>query len=330
MFDGNGAEITYDIYAENPDGEKPTDPGFLKNYVFALKGANADEQAVVGTLKLTAKSVAAEDYDLNGSNVCWKSDSKDSLWIRQNSTFVVSDNNTSLQVKNAKEAFNAVYFYSDDKGSTQIDSDIDISSNAEKELYFRLVSVDNENHVKAWSEAVKITVTPDSTVEGAISVTANSGNKSFTSLLLDTLTFGLFGNRDNTSVSITGSDEQSRIASIQYSIEDYEDMQAQSDWKSYCDNKTDWMDLEIETSSEDESTFEGKFSFEDDGRRVVLAKITDRVGNITYVGSNGIVVDSVAGKSNAGRTEGLDRKFSEGRRIQFGCYHRIYIYRLPG
>lgn len=288
MFDENG-EITYTIYAQDPSQEnlKPSNPSGLDNYDFYLSDT-AEGKTQVGTLKFISRDVSADDYELSGTNALWQKDTKDRFWIRQGSTFSVDPANPSIQVSD-EIGFNAVYYYSDAEGQNKINGNIDINDSNEYTLYFRLVKVNDENQVVARTNVKTITAVPDGTVEGTIDVTANNTNESFVNSLITTLTLGLFGNKDNAKASVTGTDEGtngSGIASVQYIVEDYDLYADMSEEEMLADlsERTNWA------GSSDSSVKDITF---DDGRQIVFARIIDKVGNVRYLGTNGIVVDSV-------------------------------------
>ncbi len=106
----------------------------------------------------------------------------------------------------------------------------------------------------------------DTAPTGEIRVNENSF-KAF----LNTITFGIFC-KDKYDVTITGKDDETNIKSIEYYISETaiseEDIVQVTEWKKYS-----------------------AFSIADDGKYIIYAKITNNVGNVTYISTNGMVLD---------------------------------------
>ena len=122
------------------------------------------------------------------------------------------------------------------------------------------------------SDEVSITVKKDGTnPDGDITIKGNSVKQ-----FINAITFGLFFNED-VDVTITAEDATSGIASIQYfrseSILTEEAVKALTDWTDY-------------TSISEAAADAGKF--------VYYVKLTDNAGNITYFGSDGVILDTTA------------------------------------
>ena len=113
------------------------------------------------------------------------------------------------------------------------------------------------------------TVTVDSLVNGAASRVWNS--------LIELISFGYFG-KDSVTAALTGTDETAGVAAMQYLISEQplkrEELakKAAKDWTNYT--------KPVKISA--------------DQQMVVYEKLTDRAGNIQYIGSDGIVVDNTA------------------------------------
>ncbi len=123
------------------------------------------------------------------------------------------------------------------------------------------------------SDAVSITVKRDTVVpEGDITIKENSIRQ-----LLNTITFGLFFNKD-VDVAITGTDALSGVESIQYyrsaEILTEDGLISLTGWTDY--------DSTIRETSKDAEKF------------IYYVKVTDNAGNTTFFGSDGVVFDLTA------------------------------------
>ena len=101
---------------------------------------------------------------------------------------------------------------------------------------------------------------------GEIKVKENSF-KSF----INTITFGIFC-KDRYDVTVSGQDDETGISSIEYHISQTpvseEDIVNITEWEEYS-----------------------AFSIADDGKYIIYAKITNNVGNVVYISSDGMVID---------------------------------------
>lgn len=104
---------------------------------------------------------------------------------------------------------------------------------------------------------------------GEIKVKENTW-KSF----INTITFGIFC-KDKYDVTITATDAETGVASVEYLLSDTAisetDIANQTGWQTYA-----------------------AFSLESEGKYIVYAKITDNAGNVTYISSDGLVIDKTA------------------------------------
>ena len=91
--------------------------------------------------------------------------------------------------------------------------------------------------------------------------------------LLDELTFNLFF-KDAQDVTITAEDDSGKAVTIQYHLGD----KALTKDKLNALEASQWMDY-------------AKFSIQPDNKLVIYAKLTDHAGNVTYLSSDGIVLD---------------------------------------
>ena len=128
-------------------------------------------------------------------------------------------------------------------------------------------------------ERAGLIVDIDITVEGIADVTAPTaeidikGNK--WTEFLSSITFGLFF-KDTQDVTITVNDLGSGVSRIEYYLANGEmsmdELVALTEWEEYT----------------------GTFKINPNNRYVVYAKISDNAGNITYINSDGLVLDNVA------------------------------------
>ena len=110
---------------------------------------------------------------------------------------------------------------------------------------------------------------PDTTAPaGEIKVSENSWKE-----FINAITFGIFCN-DKYDVVITAKDNETGVKSIEYLLSDTAisetDIQTKPGWIAYSD-----------------------FSLENEGKYIIYAKITDNSGNVTYISSQGLVLDNI-------------------------------------
>ena len=107
----------------------------------------------------------------------------------------------------------------------------------------------------------------------------------FWTSFLETVTFGLYRN-EKQAVTITGDDAPSGIAKIEYLVTD--------------------ADLTVDQlAGENFTAYSGSFEVEPDASLIVYARVTDAAGNVTYLRSDGVVLDATApviGGADNGRT----------------------------
>ena len=104
---------------------------------------------------------------------------------------------------------------------------------------------------------------------GEISVGTNKWNS-----FLNTITFGLFF-KDTQTITITASDNSGEDVTIEYLLSDK------------------GLD-ETELASKEFTEYGSAFNINPDNKYVVYARLTDHAGNVTYISSNGIVLDATA------------------------------------
>ena len=102
---------------------------------------------------------------------------------------------------------------------------------------------------------------------GEISVGTNKWNT-----FLNTITFGLFF-KDTQSVTITASDYSGEDVTIEYLLSDKELTVDQLNSATF-------------------NAYKNAFSINPDNKYVIYAKLTDHAGNVTYISSEGIVLDA--------------------------------------
>ena len=119
------------------------------------------------------------------------------------------------------------------------------------------------------------------TVEGVADITAPDteikvSNKTWKSIL-NTITFGLFF-KETQKAEITATDEGSGVNKYYYYVD-----------KSGSEESLTEKQLQAVNWKEGESV-----TFSEDSNYVIYAKVTDKAGNIKYVSTDGIVIDTIA------------------------------------
>lgn len=121
----------------------------------------------------------------------------------------------------------------------------------------------------------------DITVEGVADITAPDteikvSNKTWKSIL-NTITFGLFF-KETQKAEITATDEGSGVNKYYYYVD------KSGSEKSLTEKQLQAVDWKEGTS----------VTFSEDSNYVIYAKVTDKAGNIKYVSTDGIVIDTIA------------------------------------
>lgn len=119
-------------------------------------------------------------------------------------------------------------------------------------------------------------ITDDKLPTGTIKVSANSWKE-----LLGSLSFGIFY-KERQTVTITAEDEGSGVDKIYYFLTSSGTAMGQETLAALPDSK--WKEI----------ANGGTFTIDPDNKYVIYAKITDKSGNVTFISSNGIVVDKTA------------------------------------
>ena len=139
------------------------------------------------------------------------------------------------------------------------------------------VQLDNNNQYKIKN----IQKDTDITVEGVADITAPDteikvSNKTWKSIL-NKITFGLFF-KETQKAEITATDEGSGVNKYYYYVD-----------KSGSEKSLTEKQLQAVDWKEGESV-----TFSEDSNYVIYAKVTDKAGNIKYVSTDGIVIDTIA------------------------------------
>lgn len=253
----------YDIYVSEPSDPKPE---VLNNYQFDLRGTP------VGKLIINRREVADDEYSLSTSEIC-VNESRSKTWVKKGAS--------NMEPIVVKEGFGYdAVVYCDQNGQ---EKPLDFSVNGRSCFYFMLKNKATET----CSLIKKVDFITDSHTTATITVTANSNRDAPDTFerITSLLTLGIFGNTENTSASVTGSDDQSGVNSVQYVIKAYEEIQGKSMEyiEALLESENDW------NGTEDAKPKEVLFH---EGRQIVFARTIDNVGNVQYASSNGIVIDS--------------------------------------
>ncbi|HIW39488.1 MAG TPA: hypothetical protein IAA36_00785 [Candidatus Eubacterium pullicola] len=182
-------------------------------------------------------------------------------WTNKNVTMSVSNTAANLGTTSFQ------YKVGDGDWQTY-NSAITVSEETDGTVYtFKAISASGVESAEA-----SITVKLDKTVpDGDITIEHNSVKK-----FINAITFDLFFNK-NVDVAITGTDNLSGVAGIEYyrsgEILTEEQVNAISDWTDYTS---------ISVTAEDQAKF------------IYYVKITDEAGNIAYFGSDGVTFDLTA------------------------------------
>lgn len=131
-----------------------------------------------------------------------------------------------------------------------------------------------------YTGTVKVTykITDSAPPTGTIRVAKNEWKS-----LIHTLTFGIFYKARQT-VTITASDEGSGVAAVSYFLTSNDTLMDQEALAALPDIK--WTKFATANG--------GSFVINPDKKYVIYAKITDQSGNVTFISSNGIVLDQTA------------------------------------
>lgn len=168
--------------------------------------------------------------------------------------------------------------YKTDGDWQTLDGDLIVSTDTPGTTYtFRPVSASGVT-----GDETSVTVKRDaSSPEGTVTIGENAFKK-----LIHDITFGLFF-KESTEVTFSGSDATSGVASLEYvrseTLLTEEELLARTDWTEYSGP--------ISETAEDAKAF------------VYYGKVTDKAGNTTLFGADGVIFDTAA-PSFAGVTDG--------------------------
>ena len=218
---------------------------------FSISGEKANNYTLTQPISVTGKIVNnyvaknGTDYTINSNG--WS-----------NTDFVVT----------AKEGYNLSRTNTAEGDWTSELSESDETANGTLTFYVK------NNNTNAISTSVTKSYKIDKTTPtGTIKVTENEWRE-----FLNEITFGLFF-KETKSVTITGEDACSGIASVKYYLTD-----TSMDLTEISQLGEDaWIELAIQDGV-------GSFSIEPNQKIIIYAKITDNAGNVTYISSDGIVI----------------------------------------
>ncbi len=118
---------------------------------------------------------------------------------------------------------------------------------------------------------------------GTLTVT----DRNFWQQLLSKITFGLFFKSDKVA-TVDSADTESGVKSVEYYLADNDLIADES-----LDNAAAVAKLEMAVSAA-WNNYENNIQLNNNAKNVIYVKITDNVGNVTYLSSDGIVIDSIA------------------------------------
>ncbi len=125
--------------------------------------------------------------------------------------------------------------------------------------------------------------------EGTVSVSI--GKDSVWENLWSVITFGLFSNKEEETVTITAADEFSPIEKIQYVVLPEIISTEEAFRAREAEFEGQWQEW---TGSEDANELTRSFTVAPNDKNVVYVKITDFAGNVQYISSDGFIMDDVA------------------------------------
>lgn len=195
--------------------------------------------------------------------------------------------NDYFSAETAKAAEDAVTVYFTFKG----DANYVIEELVCRDLAERTAAADVENGGTAENVAIKGVVPFDFTVDqtnpgGNVSITLE---KSMWDRFVEAITFGLFSSHNETAVS-SGSDEGSGIKSIQYVV--MRESLTETELRNMdADGKIDWT---TENYGEGVAAEALEETLSPNRQCVVYAKITNYAERVSYLSSDGFILDNIA------------------------------------
>lgn len=195
--------------------------------------------------------------------------------------------NDYFSAETAKAAEDAVTVYFTFKG----DANYVIEELVCRDMAERTAAADVENGGTAENVTIKGVVPFDFTVDqtnpgGNVSITLE---KSMWDRFVEAITFGLFSNHNETAVS-SGSDEGSGIKSIQYVV--MRESLTETELRNMdADGKIDWT---TENYGEGVAAEALEETLSPNRQCVVYAKITNYAERVSYLSSDGFILDNIA------------------------------------
>ena len=195
--------------------------------------------------------------------------------------------NDYFSAETAKAAEDAVTVYFTFKG----DANYVIEELVCRDMAERTAAADVENGGTAENVTIKGVVPFDFTVDqtnpgGNVSITLE---KSMWDRFVEAITFGLFSNHNETAVS-SGSDEGSGIKSIQYVVK--RESLTETELRNMdADGKIDWT---TENYGEGVAAEALEETLSPNRQCVVYAKITNYAERVSYLSSDGFILDNIA------------------------------------
>lgn len=241
----------------------PTKNDVMKNYEYDFS-----VNTVVGTMEIVASDIErGTHYQIQQSPdiyIANKDDKKnEKIWVREGADFVIEPMNNS--------GYNTVQ----QPCPTNVSQDGTFTFNLQQK---------NGNAVIATSkEKIENYLVENSLPTGTIQISDHT--PSFSDVVLNTITFGIFKKKDAT-FTITAEDKQSGIKETQYAIVSYQD------YKNGIGKDKDAAKAYLDTLSWKD--YAKTVNFADEQNSVVCAKLVDNVGHITYISTEGIVIDGTA------------------------------------
>lgn len=257
QFSGTGK---YTIIAIEPESNI-TKPDAMKNYQFDFSG-----NANVGTFEIVNSDISRNvHYTISGSNVYVAPDAQGNpqsgtIWIMPNTSLEISSANINIY--------------------TEADPSVVKAGEADGQFEFVLKKDNTQSNTKIESYC-----TDGTAPEAVITVSElETEDKSFTDQLLSAITFGVFA-REQSSFSLTYSDNQSGIKSAEYVIVDVDTYEAGVSGQD-ADAVIDFL-----SSLGGWKKYTNAEKFNTEANIIICARVEDNVGNITYLTSDGVVVD---------------------------------------
>ncbi len=250
----------YTIIAIEPDDDV-VKPDVLKNYQFDFSG-----NANVGIFEIVKSDISRNvHYTISGSNVYVASDDQGNpeagtIWMMPNTSLEISSANIDIY--------------------TEAEPYIVEVGEADGQFEFVLKKDSTQSNPKVESYNIDGTAP-----EAVITVSElETEDKSFTDQLLSAITFGVFA-REQSSFSLAYSDNQSGIKSAEYVIVDAKAYEAG------MSGHDEGAVIEFLSSLDGWKQYTAAEKFNTEANVIICARVEDNVGNITYLTSDGVVVD---------------------------------------